>query len=300
MTPASLKISALALVLGFAAANASHAGIVFFDNFEDGPNVGDTATKLDDAFDATDVNWYSALSNGSVSVVSDAFAGGGSAKALQLSAPDTFRRMTALFPSTTLGSNVGDKLILSFDMRFVEAPASNIYGLRFGLYDSNGTSISSDNPQGVTQPTAQNDDYGYYVRTSTGSPSPAAMEIMDEPSGDNPTGGGTLGSVIGAAGSPVAINDLLKHSFVLTVERTGVSSISLALTYDNVLKATATDNTPVVTFDTIYLGMGSISSDFLVDNVKLETASAVVIPEPSSLALGLAGVGLLTLARRRR
>jgi hypothetical protein len=97
------SLAACALIYGL----SLPAAVVFQDNFEDGNRT--TA--------GGGLNWYSALSNGSLSVVADGFAGGGSTSALAFSAPDTFRRAGANFTTTPLGPTAGDYVRLSFDMR---------------------------------------------------------------------------------------------------------------------------------------------------------------------------------------
>ena len=300
MNPIRKSLALAALSVPVLLTGQAHAVVVALDTFENGVNVGETSTKGNDAFDPTDLAWFSALDFGVASLQNDIFAGGGSQKALQLASPDTFRRVGAAFASTTLGANTGDKIVLSFDMRLAETPTANQVGFRFGLYNSAGTSIVSDNPQGTTQPTAQNDDFGYVVKISTGAPATLENSITDEPAGDNPTGGTTVGTVIGNAASPVTINDQLKHSFSLTLERAGASLINLSFIADGILKTTAVDATPFLTFDTIYFAQGNLSTDFRIDNVRVETILAAVnaaIPEPATLSL--AAIGMAALLRRR-
>ena len=300
MNPIRKSLAVATLGLPVLLAGQAHAVVVAFDSFENGPSVGQTSTKGNDAFDSTDLAWFSSLDFGTASLQNDSFAGGGSLKALQLSSPDTFRRLTAAFPTTTLGANAGDQLVLSFDMRLTEAPTSNQVGFRFGLFNSAGTSIASDNPNGVNQPTQQNDDFGYVVKISTGTPTALENSITDESAGNNPTGGTVLAgeTVLGSAVSPISINDQLKHTFSLTLERVGPSLISLSFVADGILKTTALDATPFLTFDTIHIAQGNVSTDFRIDNVRVETLlAAAAVPEPATLSL--AALGMVALMRRR-
>lgn len=301
MNPIRKSLALATLSLPVLMAGQTHAVVVALDTFENGVNIGETSTKGNDAFDATDLAWFSSLDFGVATLQNDTFAGGGSQKALQLASTDTFRRLTAAFASTTLGANTGDKLVLSFDMRLAETPTANQVGFRFGLFNSAGTSIASDNPQGVNQPTAQNDDFGYVVKISTGAPATLENSITDESAGNNPTGGTVLAgeTVLGNAASPITINDQLKHSFSLTLERVGASLINLSFIADGILKTTAIDATPFLTFDTIHIAQGNVSTDFRIDNVRVETllAAAAAIPEPATLSL--AALGFAALLRRR-
>ena len=88
----------------------------------------------------------------------------------------------------------------------------------------------------------------------------------------------------------------------LTLERAGASLINLSFVLDGVTRATATDNSPFLTFDTIYFAQGNVSTDFRVDNVRLESvlaSTAAGIPEPATACLALLAAPAL-LRRRRR
>jgi hypothetical protein len=265
---------------------------VFFDTFENGPSMGQTATKGDDAFDAKDLQWYSSLASGTLNVQADTFAGGSSARAMNFATSDPFRRYGANFTSTTLA--VGTTTKLSFNVRLTETASNNAVGFRFGLFNSNGTNISSDNPNMLNQPSQQNDDFGYHIRFATGTNGTNLNEICDEPAGDNPLGGGTGGTLISTvSGTASSINNTTNHLFELLLIRSTGTTLNFQLFYDGVLKATGTDTSSIVTtFDAIYIGNGNVSTDFSIDNVQLQ------VPEPASLSLiTLAGFGLL---RRRQ
>jgi hypothetical protein len=286
------KITFLVTVFVLAMSTLSATALTtnVFDTFEDG-------NKL--ATGSLDGNWYSALSQGQAVITNDTFAGGGSTKALLLTSPDSFRRMSATFAGVTLGSTSGDTITLSFDMRLTSAIANNAFGFRFGLYNSAGTSITNDNPNGLSQPTQQNDDFGYFVRFGTGANSPANNNLLREPGIDNPTGGDTGSQTILSTNTVYSINDSLKHSFTLQLMRTNTTQMALAYWYDGNLVSGVIQASPLTSsFDTIYFAKGSVTTDFAVDNVLL---TSIVIPEPSTGALigvGLLGVWLLRQRRR--
>jgi len=293
-------LACLSLGVGLAfSADAPAAVTVFNDTFESSDT--DTSTKLDDGIEAGELNWYYSLDAATLGVVDDNFAGGGSERALALTGPEIFRRFGAGFDSTALGANVGDRIVLTFDTRVSDFSGdTNTAGFRFGLHNTNGTDIISDSPNGKSQPEEEDDDFGYFVRlalNTTGVP-----DLMREPAGNNPVGGddtvdGT--TRITTSGSTTAgLTDLLKHTIAFEIERTA-TGIGLDLYLDGNLIASGTDNSPLTTtFDKVYFGLGFVESEFLVDNVQLQT---VPIPEPASLALlGLGSALMLTGRPRRR
>ncbi len=300
MTHRICLLTSLSIALSGTMALTAHAApvTIFHDTFESSDTV--TSTKLVDGIEAGELNWYRSLNPSALAVVDDSFAGGGSLRALSFSDTDPFRRFGASFTSTTLGANVGDRIVLTFDTRISSFEEdTNVAGYRFGLYNSNDTNITSDSPNGNNQPTQENDDFGYYVRLAVQTTD--APDLMREPAGNNPVGGdanvdGTTEITTGGSTTAVGLNDLLKHSIQFDLERTS-TGISLALYFDGDLVASAIDNTPLTTtFDKIYFGQGNVDSHFLVDNVKLQT---IAIPEPASLALMGLG-GLMMLGGRRR
>jgi hypothetical protein len=287
----ALLVSTVALMLLVSSAGAT---TVFFDTFENGP-TGQVSTKGNDSWDASDVAWYSALARGTLTIANDTFAGGTSQRAMLFSntTNDFFRRYGTNFAAVT-PANIGDKLILSFDVRLNSSPiTANQNGFRFGLYNSGGTVTTTDNGNNLNQPPEQNNDFGYYARISTGSPAALASDIVREPAGDNPLGGTIGGTALAIGASPVSINDNVKHTLSMSIERTGASAYTLQITVDGVLKATAVDGTPISnSFDGVYIGNGNTDMNFTVDNVLLQ-----IVPEPATMCL--LGLGCIGLLRRK-
>ncbi|MEX2382265.1 MAG: PEP-CTERM sorting domain-containing protein [Opitutales bacterium] len=290
----SKKYNVFLTVLLLCTSASLRGNLIFSDNFESATNSN--LTNNNNVVTST-LTWYSALEDGRVRAVEDTVLGGAGNTALELTSPDTFRRMGGQFTSTTLSATEGEALELRFDMRFTESPANNIYGFRFGLYNSNGTLMTQSNPNGKNQPDEQNDDFGYYTRMASGTAT-ATTELIREPSGNNPTGGATVtGEVILTnSGTPARIEDQLMHSFVYTLTRLSGGDLGFTVRMDGNLIGSAVDTDPLTgTFDTLYFSKGNISSDFTVDNVQLS-----VIPEPGTLLLMGITMGAFFLLHRRR
>lgn len=305
--------NALAAMLALSTGTPAIASVttVFSDDFENGLEMGQISTKLDDSFSPSDLNWYSALSDGALGITNDSFAGGSSARALGFTTNDTnnFRRFGAKFSETTLGSLTGSTLTLSFDLRTTETVTNNALGLRFGLYNSAGTHLNGDNTNGNQQPNGalpshdkQNDDFGYYALLSTGTGNSGTLTntIAREPSGDNPLGGTTSGLTNGAgfasAASPIGIASLTKYSIVFVLTRQAGGAVQVSLTIDGTQRVSGIDPaaSPFTTFDKVYFGNGATSTDFTIDNVQLVSA----VPEPAMLSALVLGAG--AMLRRRR
>lgn len=274
-----------------ATARAQITNTVFHDPFED-------ASRADGA-DPADLNWWIANMNLALNVVPDNFAGGSSANALNvdIGTIDSFKRIYANFDSVSLGPNVGDQLLLSFDFRALTTGWNNNNLFRFGLYNSNGTVTNAD-IAATGFSFAETNDFGYNVRVPFGPA--AAGNLLKEPPGDNTLGGTIAGvAITNAVGPAYSINDTNKHTFVLTLTRTGVG-VDFTLLADGVTRNTGQDtNSPYTTFNIIYFGSGGASGfDYRLDNILLQQ---VTIPEPSGLFLVLLGTaGLTWIARRRR
>lgn len=275
-----------AAALSLLGSNATLPAATFLDPFTDGMLVGGA--------DNSGLAWYRRSANQAISIVDDT-AGIGSGNALRLSITNTTqidRAVLGLFGAFTL-VNIGDKLTLSFDLRFETAPTVNTAdGFRFGFYNSNGTVVATNGG------TESDDDFGYQVSIGTGST--AGFDIKKE---TNVGAGGTGSdnpsvdrvSISPTTASTAAINDTLKHTatFSLTRNATGVT---FDASFDGVALGSGTnDTTQFLTFDEVVITHGTPQA-FRIDNVNVTTQT---VPEPAAaglLVLGLAGL----CARRRR
>lgn len=84
------------------------------------------------------------------------------------------RPVVATFAAVTLGSNVGDKISTSMDIRFIsgvdDSDDNTNLSFRLGLYNSNGTAITADG-QRFDLESGTGNDFGYFARIPIGDPS---------------------------------------------------------------------------------------------------------------------------------
>lgn len=198
--------------------------------------------------------------------------------------------MYASFPTITL-TNVGDAITLNGSVTISGAVASTDQGIRFGLFDNNGstTAINWRGYLGTNRASATNSIWerggpqttGDFLSTSNSGTSPVA--VLTSPAT-------TVGSLPGSGA--------FTFSETITKTLTGVSiSFSLSGPGGYSWTASATDTTPnggvSVEYDRVGLGFsGGYSADQAV------YSNITVVPEPSAALLG--GLGTLALLRRRR
>ena len=200
-----------------------------------------------------------------------------------------------LLPTTALLTTVGDTLTLSFSFRFTNSPSMNQGAFRFGLFDSNGTSLTADGPVATTD-----NDRGYYAMVGSAGSLPGSGNVLFvENGGVSPILGGTDRVATTANNNGVSISDNLVHTVSLTLTRTSLTAMGMSTTIDSTT-TTGSFVTLWTSFDEIGFGntFAATNTQFNIDNVKVTATS--VIPEPSTVALcGLAAIGL-GLGRRRR
>ncbi|HSH94714.1 MAG TPA: hypothetical protein VK968_11260 [Roseimicrobium sp.] len=251
-----------------AISSAQAATVLVDDQFNDG-GLGDGADPLDAIWTR------SAGANGGFTV--GAFSSSGNTtNALVNTSGNGFNLVKGSFTNGTALTNGGEgsSITLSFDFRFTTLPAASNAGVRIGL----GTGNSGDT---------------FFVGTGgTASSGFAHFNAVD-----------TTSSGVGVTTSPtptLSINDTLSHSFVMTLTRTGTTSLLYSATIDgNTFTGTSSAiASNSFTFDRILIGEGSAALFFNIDNVNVTLGA---IPEPSTYAAltGLSALGLVALQRRR-
>lgn len=275
------SVSIIAVVLALLAIShgvQAQSTVLLQDTFGDngrtnGPSADDTA-------------WYTTNSSGSNLTVSGGtmVLGGG----LQQIA---FAGAFAGGAQQTIG--IGNALELSFNFNFQASPSSNLAGLRFGLYNSNGTSLISDNS------TADDNDLGYFAFLHTGAG--IGSDFRKETGTSNsPVIGGDNADLDAASSSTLATPTFGtgSHTARMILTRTATSSLLLELLVNNISLYSVTDTNATggfITFDEVAIGRGAITQNLVVDNI---TVTYYPVPEPASL--GLIAFGGLTLLQRRR
>lgn len=237
--------------------------------------------------DAGDTAWFTTNTSGSNLTVSGGAMvfGGGVQQTAFMGAFANGARQTV---------EVGHALDLMFNFNFQASPSSNGAGLRFGLYNSNGTSLISDNG------TADNNDIGYLAFVHTGAST--GSDLRKEANTDStPLIGPDIVDLnsSGSATVPTPSFGTGSHTARMILTRTATSNMLLELLINDVSLYSVTDTNVTsgfMTFDEVAIGRGAITQNLVVDNV---TVTYYPVPEPASLSLiGLGGLALL--GRRRR
>jgi hypothetical protein len=239
---------------------------------------------------------YFGVTGPAASITDDAVFG---SRALTVTAAANYHLVSPLGGTISL-ANVSDTLTFSFKLRFTNTPAADGATFRFGVFSSNGTSVTTDNfGAGVSD-----NDQGYYAVVGAVSAAATAATLFSEAGGTTPILGGTdrVALTTSATGPSIAAADNTAHSVSLTITRTSLTQISFSYVFDGGTPITAVDNSANLrtSFDQIAISNGFTTTfaQYNIDDVLLTASNFTPIPEPA--AAGLAGIGLLGLLMRRR
>jgi hypothetical protein len=193
--------------------------------------------------------------------------------------------MYASFPTITL-SNVGDAITFSGSVTISGGVASTDQGIRFGIFDNNGSSNATN--------------WRGYLGTNRANGTSSIWERNNQTSGDflGTSSAVTLLTSPGITVGSLPASGAFSFSETITKTLTGVSiSFSLSGPGGYSWGASASDTTPnggvSLEYDRVGIGFsGGYSADQAV------FSNITVVPEPSAAVFG--GMGLLALLRRRR
>lgn len=271
--------TALALIALFGAGTVASANTVFEDNFASGNRNGwftfTTATTASSSVNGT---------NGSFTLTPQVTNGNGVSLAT-----------VTYFTPTTLGT--GQSIELSFDLNYTVRPASRDTGLRFGLFNSFGSRLATDQSgTGGSANAAFNDDRGYAVFTSLASD--ALTHSIRERSSDNTTFWTNAAfATVGTAGTRPATAANTTFNISLLITYVDAETMSVVSTINGVEFARVDASPATATFDTFAFFTDGNNGNITISDV-LVTSS---IPEPSTYAalLGVTGLGLAAVRRKR-
>ena len=244
--------------------------------------------------------WHSTIDAAisSVSIVSDSTTGpneGSNDNAMQV-VPSSASGFISTFAPTTLA--VGQTLTISVDFRFTTTPGASASGVRFGLYNSNGTAYPTP-----AADTYDNDDPGYRVNVPTQTSTTLAIGHEAGNNGSAGGGSGTETTILsGALNNFNQQTTSTSYSFSITRVSTTQLSFGLKVNGSDALNGTSVieSSGALFAFDEAVIAAG-VSSSYAFDNVAVVLTSS--IPEPSTHALlfsGLAGAAVIGFRRQRR
>ncbi len=286
-----LLSSALLLIVGTSFSENVNAQAVVNDTFTDG--------GFTNGADPLDISWFGISSNFSgtvstpsriqLSVVEDQTLGSG--KALNLDTPSFTTNNPGFIPPhlalgtfapVSLGSEPGDTLYLSFDFRFTTKPSTSTTssqfpafragGLRFGLYNSAFTPVTTNILASlVGSGTAVEDDGGYFVVVGLAGTSNLELARENFNSRDSVTGGFGGLSLISTSSVPT-IDDTARHTAVLTIRRLDSQRVRITASIDGFLVRAVDSGAGIITsFDEIVVRSGFSDLNLNIDNVVLQT-----------------------------
>lgn len=286
-----LPMKALSLLLLPLAISQAHGALIVNDTFADGGRTNGA--------DPLDVSWFKPTTGSTLTVENDTTFG---SNALKFDPSTTLSSTVAAMPTVSL--QVGETLRLTVTFRFDTNPTQNLGGaLRIGLYTNNGGETLGDTA-GITDDGSGHKADGYYAAFPSGPANAATdngngYEIFRETEDNNAilvgtrTGLGTpTVTTPGATGTGI-------HTATFEITRNSNSITFLSYFQkgsDPMFQAgTGTDASSTITsFDMIAIGTGNNTSTLLIDSVSVE-----LIPEPSSMLLGMLGALSLLGVRRR-
>ena len=337
MTMARWTLLAPSLLLAIVAMNDSlcYANVVLFDGFDDADRDNDALS--DDGNEnpvATNdgIEWYGingltgdlSKQKPFLTVVDD---GGGidSGNALNIESVGANGEFIGAFDqSYQLGSAVGSRIAMSFDVRFTDLFLPSSAEFRFGMYGDTDGQFGSAGTNSDGSPTVWGGsdgnfdaespgamgDLGIYTRVQLGeSPSldGSGTRIVDEANANNILGGAGDSDLIAIAGDDLfgVINDGTTNSFELAAERVAPGTtgetveVTLTMTDSDGVATTLTgldgDTSATDVFATgdafrYFVGSVTADADYRIDNFQLVVEEATV-----GLASDFNGDGMVDL-----
>lgn len=255
------------------------AAVLFNDTFD-----SSGATRNNDSADAADLQWWQVPSSSSMSTTvpttMDAVIGTGrSMKGADLSTSmPGYQQVVGKFASATLGTSVGDQLILSCDVG--NQGGTEVSGNRFvlGLYSSNGTDMTADATGNSS------DDKGYGVDVPFSSYSSVGARSFKEAGNNSGLTSGTDVTTLatGAAMTWRTNGGKRRLTITLTRQSGGVQVATKVESGATIVSSTSYTDTssPLTSFNEAVVSTsspGGTTLSFSVDNVTLNQVSSTQV-----------------------
>ena len=228
-----------------ALAGSSLAATILYDQFTDGDRAKGSDPK--------DTAWYTAyaVSGSSLNVVSGENnglefnpGGGGNNSAF-----------VGSFPTQTM-AKVGDKITLSLDFQFVNAPGGTTTDsqIRVGFYNDNGTKVNKDDQNTTAHTTT--DDYGYSALVQLSRSGQSAVGKESGGAG-NILAGTDLSQNSPETGNPH--NGTALHHLVLTLELLQGGGVQISYKMGDLTDSYSDTSSPYTSFNEVAIGLGKWS-----------------------------------------
>jgi len=233
----------------------------------------------------------------------------GSGPELRLESTSTALSAIVGYYSPVTLVNPGDSIRFTFDAYnfnggFIDS------GFRFGLFNSNGTRISSNGNFDFLLDSL--DDDGLYAFVDVGSSTINNSAFLRE--NDNNTearlfGGRTFANADnGGLSDPLMFSENTATSYGLDLTLQSDSNLDVLLFSDDSGEVPGAEGAlfatvltpPTLTFDTFYLGGNGDSNsviDYRFDNLEI---ASTAVPEPNTLAMAMLATGIALVGRRRK
>jgi len=178
------------------------------------------------------------------------------------------RAIQTTFTPTTL--KIGDTLTVSFGFQFASTIPDTDRGYRFGLFNSNGTSLSADTTSNAATSSINVDNIGYFSRLSTGT-STTGSDIYNDTEASNFMSVTSPAIRIGDVDSSFAsVNDTAVHKILLSIERSAASEYVITFSVDGTAysRTHASGGEMTDTFDTFAVYYAN-TAPYILSNVAV-------------------------------
>lgn len=201
---------------------------------------------------------------------------------------------------------VGESITLTFDFTLTALGASTENGLRFGLFNSNGSRYGagfSSTAQSFSNLTVFDDSTGFFTTANVGATTGQSLfgARKGNASGSNTTPFGGSSTITGAFTNSGYLGLVASTAYTasLSITRNTATQAFVSTTINGFTQSGTTtgETASTLSFDSFTVLTGSAivptGNTFTIDNVNV-----TVVPEPSVAMLG--ALGALALLRRRR
>jgi hypothetical protein len=203
------------------------------------------------------------------------------------------RAIQTTFTPTTL--KIGDKLTVSLGFQFASTIPDTDRAYRFGLFNSNGTSLSADTTMNAVTNSINVDNIGYFAGLSTGTSNGWSFIYNDTAASQFMSISSPAAQVGTSNFSFVKVNDKDVHEILLSIERSAASEYVITFSVDGTAysRTHASGGEMTDMFDTFAVYYAN-TAPFILSDVNIS-----MIPEPTTIGLfSVVGAGLLFIRRR--